>query len=276
MLTIASLTLREAVRRRLVLVAAFAGAIIAGLSAWGVAKIVSAAPERAAGLAIVATLTIFLAFVLSVVLAVGAAFLAAPAIANELDSGIALAILPRPLSRADYVLGKWLGLVTLVAGYAIAFGAVELGAIRLVSGYTPPHPVLAAAYLIAESIVLVTLALALSTRLSPVAGGLIAVLSFGVAWIAGITASIATALNNANLIHATTVVALLMPSDLLWRGAVYALQPVVFLAASDAASGRVNPFGASAPPPAAFIAWTIAWIVAMLAIAVGSFTRRDI
>lgn len=277
MLTIASLTLREAVRRRIVLVAALATVAIVIASAWGLGRLVASVPDRTAGLALVSVLTIFLAFVFSVVLALGAAFLAAPAIAGDVESGIALAILPRPLSRAEFVLGKWLGLAALLVTYATLFGAVEVATIALVTGYRPPHPAIALAYLVAQSIVLLSLSLLLSTRLPPVAGGLLAVLCFGVAWIAGITANIAAALHNENVLHATTLVGLLVPSDGLWRGALYHLQPVVLLIAANAAGGTgQNPFGTSTPPTAAFLAWTVGWVALTLALALASFARRDL
>jgi len=48
------------------------------------------------------------------VLAMGSVFVASPAIAGEIESGLALAILPRPIRRSEVVLGKWLGLGALV------------------------------------------------------------------------------------------------------------------------------------------------------------------
>ena len=57
-------------------------------------------------------------FMFSFVLAMAAVFVAAPQISGEVESGTALAILSRPIGRAEYVIGKWLGLTALVAVYA--------------------------------------------------------------------------------------------------------------------------------------------------------------
>jgi hypothetical protein len=39
---------------------------------------------------------------------------------------------------------------------------------------------------------------------------------------------------------------------------------------------RESPFLVSAPPPAAYIWWTLGWLAAVLAAAVVSFNRRDL
>ena len=80
-------------------------------------------------------------------------------------------MLARPIRRADLVLGRWLGLVVVVAVYAVASGLLEIAAIGFVTGYAPPHPWLAVAYLAAQAVVLLTFALLLSTRLPSIAAG---------------------------------------------------------------------------------------------------------
>jgi TRAP-type C4-dicarboxylate transport system permease small subunit len=101
LLTIASLTLREAARRRLGTAVAALALMVVGLTAWAFWKLTtitgpSGAPlpalEKAATFSV---LVLLLAYMFSVVLAVGAAFIAAPAIAGDVESGIVLAMLPR-------------------------------------------------------------------------------------------------------------------------------------------------------------------------------------
>ena len=61
----------------------------------------------------------------SFVLAMTAAFLGAPAIAADLESGVAQAMLARPIRRADLVVGRWLGLAAVVVAYAVAVRAAR-------------------------------------------------------------------------------------------------------------------------------------------------------
>src|SRR3712207_9238723 len=50
-------------------------------------------------------------FGMSLIAALGTAFLAGPTLAGEVESGIALPMLARPVRRSTVLLGKWLGLV---------------------------------------------------------------------------------------------------------------------------------------------------------------------
>ena len=75
-------------------------------------------------------------------------------------------MLARPIRRADLVVGRWIGLAAIVVFYAALSGLLEMWAVRLVSGYLPPNPLLAVAFLSAQAIVLLTFAMLLSTPLA--------------------------------------------------------------------------------------------------------------
>jgi len=280
LLTIASLTLREAARRRVFAAVAVVTVLAITVTGWGMAKIhESLLARHANSYELVGTfpiLVLLMAYMFSVVLGVGAAFIAAPAIASDVDSGVVLALLPRPIRRSDLVLGKWLALAVLVVCYTFCVGALQLLLVHALSGYLPPHPVVALTFLSAEALLLLTLALALGTRLPPIAAGIVAVVLFGLTWIGGIAQSIALALRNESVIHATTIVSLILPTDAMWRSAAYALEPAAMAAAALTDLGRQSPFTVGAPPPTAFAWWTLAWVVAALSIAVVSFQRRDL
>ncbi len=282
MLAIASLTLREASRRRVLAAAVAMAIVLVALTGWGIWKLHASLATQQRDPALVAgtfsVLVVMLAYMFSVALAIGSAFLAAPALAGDIDSGLLLAILPRPIRRADVVLGKWLGLTLLVVAFVFAVGGCELAMIRAIADYLPPHPFIALAYLAAQSVAMLTLALFLSTRLPPIAGGIVALALFGLAWISGIAATLASALGNVALVHAGTIVALILPSDVLWRGALAALEPAVFVASGATTEGtrEFGPFAVAGPPVPAFLAWSAAWGIAVLAAAVASFRRRDI
>ena len=281
MLVIAGLVLREAVRRRLVLAVVLLTMLAIALTSWGFSRIpyLGTQPLPPDQVRLVASqLVILVGFMFSFVLALSAVFVASPAISGEVESGIALALLARPLSRTSYVVGKWLGLAALLLVYTAGSVLLDLAAVRAVVDYQAPRPLEAVAFLYAEGLVLLTLALALSTRLSGMVGGVIALVLFGMAWIGGIVGGVGQAFDNATVTHVGTATKLLLPTDGLWRGAVYALQPAAVLTGGRGAGPAIaaNPFFASSPPPEAFIAWSIAWIAAMLAVAVWSFCAREV
>src|SRR4030095_1757504 len=64
-------------------------------------------------------------FGMSLIAAIGTAFLAGPTLGGEVDSGQALAILPRPVRRSAVLFGKWLGLVAFGGGYIILAGLAQ-------------------------------------------------------------------------------------------------------------------------------------------------------
>jgi ABC-type transport system involved in multi-copper enzyme maturation permease subunit len=208
-----------------------------------------------------------------------AAFLGAPAIAADVESGVAHAMLARPIRRADLVVGRWLGLSVVVLAYAAVSGLLEIAAVRLVSGYAPPNPLEAVAYLAAQAIVLMTVALLLSTRLPAMASGAICVVLFGLGWMAGVFAGIGRLLDAGALVSVAEATRWLLPTDGLWRGAIHALQPplVVLVAAGRLGSAAdANPFFATSAPDPAFLAWCVVWTAVVLGLAALSLERRDL
>jgi len=283
MITIAILTLREAARRRTLAVLLLLTLATVALTGWGVERLTSLAREGGVNeLQIrigVSQVLILVAFMFSFVLAMTAAFLASPAIAGDIESGVAQSILARPIRRLDLLLGRWLGLSIVVAGYAAGAGLLEVAIVGAVSGHTPPEPFLAVAFLAGQSIIVLTFALLLSTRLPSIAGGAICVVLFGLAWMAGVLIGVATAFDAGQLASVARASRWLFPSDGLWRGVIYGLEPPLVLLGARAAAGAradANPFYAATPPPLEFVVWSVVWIALVLAIAAWSLNRREI
>jgi ABC-type transport system involved in multi-copper enzyme maturation permease subunit len=282
-LVIARLTLAESIRRRIIWVLLGLTVFSVAITTWGVERLVSLARENGTGevqiFIGVSQILVLVAFMFSFVLAMTAAFLGAPAIAADVESGVAHAMLARPIRRADLVIGRWLGLSVVVLAYAAVSGLLEIAAVRLVSGYAPPNPLEAVAYLAAQAIVLMTVALLLSTRLPAMASGAICVVLFGLGWMAGVFAGIGRLLDAGALVSVAEATRWLLPTDGLWRGAIHALQPplVVLVAAGRLGSAAdANPFFATSAPDPAFLAWCVVWTAVVLGLAALSLERRDL
>ncbi|TMC82803.1 MAG: ABC transporter permease, partial [Chloroflexi bacterium] len=255
-----------------------------GFSAWGFNKITTVTnssgqtlPTQQVDL-ITSQLLIVVTFMFSGVLALSAAVVAGPLISSEVESGLLLSMLARPLRRSEVVLGKWLGLGILVAAYAAGAASLELAAVDWATGYLPPHPIELTLFVAAEGLVLLSLGLLLSTRLSGITAGVIALVAWLMGWIAGVVGDIGTGLQNQALENVGIVSHLVLPSDGLWRGAIYAMEPDSLIAAMRAAGtfGRANPFAAVDPPPVPFLLWVVAWFVLVLGLSIWSFRRREI
>lgn len=280
MITIAKLTIGEAARRRVLWVLVILALLAVGLTAWGVSALVEGAKDRGVGdLDIkfaVSQILIFIAFMFGFVLVMTAAFFGSPAIATDLESGIAQALLARPLRRSSYLLGRWLGLAVVIVAYAVIAGFLAIGAVGIVSGYLPPDPILPVAYLAGQALVLLSLTVLLSTRLPPIAGGAIAVVAYGLAWMAGVLGKIGLALGTTTLVTVGGALHYLLPTDALWQGVVYGLEPSFVMNVVGNEFARSSPFFADAPPPLAIVAWSVLWVVLVLILAINQLRRREL
>jgi ABC-type transport system involved in multi-copper enzyme maturation permease subunit len=283
-LVVARLTVQEASRRRLLLALVILTLLVVGFSAWGFNKITTVTRSDGSPLPavqvtlITSQLLIVVTFVYSGVLALSAAVVAGPLISSEVESGLLLSMLARPMRRSEVVIGKWLGLAVLVAIYAAGSALLEMAAVDWATGYLPPHPIELIVYVGTEGLALLSLGLLLSTRLSGITGGVIALVAWLMGWVGGVVGDIGVGLQNQAIENVGTISRLILPTDGLWRGAVYAMEPDAVLATLRAAGtiGRANPFSAVDPPPIEFLAWVVAWFAIMLALSIWSFRTREI
>lgn len=284
-LTFARLTIWEASRRKLLIAVALLTLVVIGVTGWVFHELRYAngpggGPELSEVelLLLASQVLIFVVFLFAAVLALMSVLVGAPSISGDVESNLVLAMLARPVRRSELVLGKWLGLAVLVVIYAAGSGLLELLVVNVTTGYTPPAPVELIAYVAGLGLVLLTLALLLSTRLAGMTAAIIPLVGYFIAWVGGILGGIGAAVDNQALIATGLVSKLLLPTDGLWRGAVYAMEPASVVATVRAAGrvGSANPFSATDPPPPAFLAWTVIWFALMIGLTLWSFQRREL
>jgi ABC-type transport system involved in multi-copper enzyme maturation permease subunit len=279
-LTIAALTLREASRRRVLLALTALTAVLLALSGWGFSRLAAegGADTLTSGEARL-TASIMLNLVMfgfSLIAALGTAFLAGPTLSGETESGIALAVLARPIRRSAFLLGKWLGLVAFGSGFVVLAGLAQCIVVRLTVDYWPPAPATALALLAAQTTVLLTLAVLLSTAISPMASGVVAVGLFGATWVAGVVGGIGASLGNDAVARVGPVSRMLLPTDGLWRGAMHAFQDPSAIVEFGGSDGEAFPFLSVAPLTTAYLGWAAVWTAMMWGLAASSFVRKDL
>jgi ABC-type transport system involved in multi-copper enzyme maturation permease subunit len=278
--TIARLSLLEALRRRLLWALIGLTVLLVVVTAWAFQRLLEASPLPPDETTLaVSQLLILVAFMFSFVLAMTAVFIGSPAIAGDVESGEALAVLARPIRRADVVLGRWVGFGIVVVAYAVLAGLGEIGAVALTTGYLPPHPLLAAGYVALEGLVLLTLAVLLSTRLGVITGGAIAVVLYGINWVMGVVGAAGAILGNDAIRTAGTISRIIMPTDVAWRGAIASLEPPAALLSSLGRTSvifAINPFYAAASPPPDQLVYAGVWIAVGLSLAIVLFSRREL
>jgi ABC-type transport system involved in multi-copper enzyme maturation permease subunit len=277
-MTIAALTLREASRRRVLPALAGLTVVLLALSGWGFSRLATESDTLTSGQARL-TASILLNLVMfgfSLIAALGTAFLAGPTLSGETESGIALAVLARPIRRSAFLLGKWLGLVVFGSGFIVLAGLAQCLVVRATVDYWPPQPVNALGLLAAQTIVLLTLALLLSTAISPMASGVVAVGLFGTTWVAGVVGGLGESVGNEAVARVGAVSRMLLPTDGLWRGAMHGFQDPSALVTFGGEGVQAVPFLSVAPPTVAYLVWAAVWVAMVLGLAGVSFQRKDL
>jgi ABC-type transport system involved in multi-copper enzyme maturation permease subunit len=276
-LTIGALTIHESSRRRVLRALVAMTLVLLALSAFGFSRIDAEFSGLTSGEArLVASIVLNLVmFGLSLIAALGTAFLAGPTLAGEIESGMALSVLARPVRRSAVLVGKWLGLIAFGSGFVVLAGAAQIVVVWATVGYWPPEPMAGLGLLAAQTTVLLTLGLMLATFVSPMASGIVAVGLFGATWIAGIIGMIGELLGNDGVARIGTVSRMLLPTDGLWRGAMHAFQDPTVLAVYGVSEGP-HPFLCDSSLTLTYLGWVVLWVLLMLGLAGMSFRRRDL
>ena len=279
-LTIAALTLREATRRRVLMALTVLTVALIALSGWGFSRLAaesggSALTSGEARLTASIVLNLVM-FGFSLIAALGTAFLAGPTVSGETESGIVLAVLARPIRRSAYLLGKWLGLAVFGSAFVVLAGLAQCLVVRATTDYWPPQPVTALALLAAQTTVLLTLAVLLSTAISPMASGVVAVGLFCTTWVAGVVGGVGEGLGNESVARVGAVSRMLLPTDGLWQGAMHGFQDPSVFATFGGSDVEAFPFLSSSPLTGTYLAWAALWVAMVWGLAALSFGRRDV
>lgn len=194
-------------------------------------------------------------------------------LSGEVDSGTLQAVLPKPIRRWQFVLGKWLGHLSLSLPYLIVLSLALVYGSYAMTGYLPPNPLLAIGLMALSALFLLTLTLLGSSLFSTLTTGVVLFMTYGLGWIGGILGSVGALTRTPLLERMSEVTGFLVPSDQLWRGASVFLQPEVLLRTQDAAHG--NPFLGSEVLSVGYLLWVAAYTLVVLVAAVWIFGRRD-
>lgn len=274
-LAIARLTLVEAAKRRLLLAGTVMGLAFVALFfvAFWLLDGRGEGPDGALSEVGATFLTVFGLYAVYFLTGVMAVFLAAGTISNDTETGVLHALLARPISRAQYVVGRWLGLSVLMAAYVAFMAVALLAASWLFADYIALNAAAAVALLVLQTMVLLSLALLGSTVLPTVANALGVLALYALAWMAGIVGNIGRSIDNDAMVLVGTLVTAVVPSDAVWRAASYFAQSPLLLSAAQVPG---VPFASSGPPPAPWIAWGALYPLVVLGLAALVFSRRDL
>lgn len=272
---IAWLTLREVSRKRLVWVGLALGLAFLALYAVGFSTVygefVGERPrppammqEMASFFAIAALYGAnFLIVMISVLASVDT-------ISGEVASHSIQSIVTKPLRRWEVVLGKWLGFALLIAAETLLLAGGVVLISRALSGYLIPNAPQAMALMALAGLILLSLTLAGGTRFSTLTNGVLVFMLFGLAFLGGWTEQVGAAVGNNTAIRLGIASSLVLPTEALWKRAAYLMQPATIR------DFGITPFTVTSVPNAAMVWYALLYGLAALALAVRTFSRKDL
>lgn len=282
---LARMTFREAVRRKIVVTGLVLGVCFLILYSIGLHFIISQvraalpAVESEPGQRAVAriaategsnTLMLMGLYAVTFLTIAMAALLAADTLSGEIGSGTIQTLVTKPIRRSDIVLGKWLGFALWLGLYFILMAGGTVLSVFLQAGYLPQNLAAGLGLIYLEALLMMTISLACSSTFSGLATGAIVFGLYGLAFIGGWIEQFGALLQNQTAIKVGIVASLIIPSESLWRRAAFEMQTPL-----SGALG-MSPFATVSVPSPLMIGYTAVYLLAIGAVAIRSFQKRDL
>ncbi len=271
----AEFTLREAVRRRVVLATAIVTLAFIGLYSVGVwfgwrdlqseADLTAAMRRAVIGVMLQGGL-----WSLNFVSSLLAIFLAVGAISGEIAEGTMHAVAARPVRRWEIVLGKYAGYVLMLAVFIGAASAALIVVVGVITGHIGEGVWVAPFPMLLSASVLLALTMAGSSRFGSLANGVVVFTLFATALVGGVVEQMGAFLDNVVTFDIGVFTGVLLPTRVLWDMAGAQIDVGAWAAAGG------GPFTSISPPSGWMILLGFVYIALMLGLAIRWFSRRDI
>jgi ABC-type transport system involved in multi-copper enzyme maturation permease subunit len=272
---IARLTIREAQRRRLLWVALFMG--VAFLLVFGIAfhfirldieRQVNASEDLTFVSVLLLTAGLYAVNLLVNVVAV---LVSVTTVSGEIESHTIDAIVTKPIPRWQVVIGKWLGFAALILVYLTLLVGGLMLIVYLRSGFAMDNIGRGVLMMALAALLVLTVSIAGGTRLSTIANGVMTFMLFGIAFLGGLVEQVGALIRNEAAVNVGIVSSLIMPADSLWKKATAYFQP------SDVTNPfELGPFAAITEPSTLMVVYAVFYLLALLAFALWSFSRREL
>ncbi|MCA9932900.1 MAG: ABC transporter permease subunit [Anaerolineales bacterium] len=274
-LIIAQLTVQETQRRRILWIALVLALAFLALFAIGFhyvyADAVSAGLNSENARLVIGVLlsaglyaTNFLIIVISVITSV-------TAVSGEIESHTVETLLTKPMRRWELILGKWLGFAAMLVVYIVLLAGGIVLYVYWRTGFWVQNLLFGFSLMVLQGLLILSLTIAGGTRLSSLANGVLAFMLYGLASLGGWVEQIGAMLRNETAVNVGIVTSLIMPSEVLWKKALALFQPQF--------SGSLmlaGPFSITSQPSNLMLIYALVYMLALLGIAMWSFTRRDL
>jgi ABC-type transport system involved in multi-copper enzyme maturation permease subunit len=139
------------------------------------------------------------------------------------------------------------------------------------AGYTAHNLAAGIGLMVLQGWVVLTLTITGGTRLSTLANGVMAFMMYGIAFIGGWVEQIGALLRNETAVDIGIVTSLIMPGEILWKKALSLFNPGL-----SGSPFETGPFAVASQPSGLMITYAVLYLLGLLALALVSFSRRDL
>jgi ABC-type transport system involved in multi-copper enzyme maturation permease subunit len=270
----AGVTFREAARKKLLWVALLAGAAFLTLFATGMHFQHKSFESRAVApfirYQIVSGFLQVGFYAIDLLVVVITILTSVDTISGEISSGTIHAMATKPIGRWQILMGKWFGFTGMIAAYVslLFAGVVAVG--YFIGGVLPQNLIRGALLIILECLLVLSVTLLSGTWFSTLTNGVVVLGLHGLAFVGGWIEQIGGFTNSPRLVNLGIVASLIMPSECLWRRAIFEMQSAV------AHSLPFGPFSQAIAPSLAMVGYGAAYLVVSLVLGIWHFQRRDL
>ncbi len=180
------------------------------------------------------------------------------------NSGTIQTIATKPLWRWEIIVGKWLGLATMLAVFVLGMAGGMIAFVWVISGYLPSRPWEGMGLMILEGWVFLSLSLLGGTYLPPQGNGVVVLMLYGLNFVAGWIGQIGDWLSSETAATIGTVVRFLVPGEAMWQRAAH----VMFFG--------LTPFVIGNDPGVEMVVYTLFYLAVILGSTAYLFGRRDL
>jgi ABC-2 type transport system permease protein len=279
-LIVARYALREAVRRRVILVVLFL--TFCFLALYGLGCVVTfneveslaaddQIDDRVLAGSTLLGLSMFTILFLGAVLAV---FLTLGAVRGDAERGLLQPLVVRPLGRTSLLLGRFAGAAAVCALYVALVYAAAVLITGLAGEWWPDRGARAGLGLVLAVVVIAAMSLLGSIFLSSTANGIAVFMLFGAGLAAGLLGQIGDALAVETLQDVAKVFSWVLPFEALYQAGLHGLT-----ADTSGITGvivQLGPFGGAQKAGGLLWVWTVAYLALIGAAARLAFARRDL
>ncbi|MBV8866612.1 MAG: ABC transporter permease [Acidobacteriaceae bacterium] len=269
----AGVTFGEASRKRLLWMALIAGGAFLALFGTAVHFQVSSFSDRVPPIVrrqVLSAMLMLGLYAIDLLMVVMTILVSVDTVSGEIASGTIQAIAAKPIRRYELLFGKWLGFASMLTLYLL----IMAGGLNLLTysmfGLAARHLPQGLTLIWMESLLLLSVTLFFGTVFSTLTNGVLALGLHGLAFLGGWIEQAGALTHTPKAVDVGIIASILMPSEALWRRAVFEMQPPL------ATALNLSPFSGASVPSPLMIGYAAVYTLVFLMLAIRQLDKRDL